>query len=209
MADWNTHLYCAHRVNQELQFAGKDMDEFLFGNLLPDVNMGWIITPEVRLEQADTHFDAIGQEYFWAPLRFYEKYKNEIDEKDPLCLGYLFHLWIDVSLMTNFVSKIPMSQMISDYHGVRAIKWKDAGLFIKKYKFPLSSENIDDIVKHSKVVDEINVTKEDLIKVVEYSKANLQEYSADEYCLYTKEEFAVFYEKICCDFIAWVKSLPQ
>lgn len=206
MADWNTHLYCAHRVNRVLQYDGKDLDMFLFGNLLPDVNMGWIIECGAHLEQADTHFDAIGQEYFWAPLRFYEKYKTEIDSEDPLFLGYLFHLWLDVSFMTDFVNRIPMSQMISDYHNVRQLKWKDAGLFSKEYRFPLSAEHIDDIVVHSKAIEEISITADDLLRVVEYTNSESQEYEADEYYLYTKEEFAEFYERICCDFISWVKN---
>jgi len=207
MADWNTHLYCANKVNESLQLEGRDLDLFLFGCLLPDINMGWLITPKVRLEQAETHFDAIGQEYFWAPLRFYEKYKEAIHAGNPLYLGYLFHLWLDVSFMTNFVSKVPMSEMISNYHKVREIKWKDAGLFIRDYKCPLSAEHVDEIVNEAKAIEEVRITKKDLLLVVEYMKDASPEYEGEEYFLYTEEEFAAFYEKVCQDFIGWTRKM--
>lgn len=206
MSDWNTHLYCANRVNQVLQYQGKDLDLFLFGNILPDVNMGWIITPDVRLEQADTHFDAMGQEYFWAPLRFYEEYREAIDSREPLHMGYLFHLWLDVSFMTYFVSRMPMSLMVSDYHKVRELKWKDAGLFINDYKCPLSPENIDDIVSQAKSIREVNISKQDLQKVVEYTGAGSKEYEGDEYQLFSEKELADFYDRICSDFMAWIPT---
>jgi len=206
MADWKTHLYCANRVNETFDLKGKELDQFLFGSLLPDVNMGWVITPEVTLAQDVTHFDEIGQEYFWAPLRFYEKYKADIDSKNPLYLGYLFHLWLDVSIMADFVSRVSMSDMINNYHDVRQWKWKDLDLFIKDYKYELSAEYIDDIINQSKNIEEVQITKGDLLSVVDY--INTFEINADyDYFVYTEQELADFYEKICLDFIKWTKNI--
>ena len=134
MAEWNTHLYCARKVNETLNLIGYELDLFLYGNLLPDVNAGWLINPKVKLEQPLTHFEAIGQGYFWSPHTFYEEYKEEIKAKNPLFLGYLFHIWLDVKVMTDFVSRVPMSKMINDGYEVRSWKWKDMGVFIKNKK---------------------------------------------------------------------------
>ena len=205
MSDWNTHLYCAHRVNEALQFQDKELEMFLYGNLLPDINMGWLIHPNVVMHQEDTHFDALGQEYFWAPLRFYEKYEKKIAEKHPLYLGYLFHLWLDVSYMTDFVSRIPMSQMIEKYHEVRQWKWKDGGLFIKRFHYTLSDEIFDDILAESAEIEEVKLTKDDLRQVVDLLKGNATEYDGKEYYLYTEDDLTAFYEKVCSDFIGWIR----
>lgn len=209
MSDWNTHLYCAHRVNEALQFQDKELEMFLYGNLLPDINMGWLIHPNVVMHQEDTHFDALGQEYFWAPLRFYEKYEKKIEEKHPLYLGYLFHLWLDVSYMTDFVSRIPMSQMIEKYHEVRQWKWKDGGLFIKRFHYTLSDEIFDDILAESAVIEEVKLTKDDLRQVVDLLKGNATEYDGKEYYLYTEDDLTAFYEKVCSDFIGWINRLHK
>lgn len=204
MSDWNTHIHCANIVNKELKFSGKDLDLFLYGNLLPDVNMGWIIAPEVRLEQADTHFDGMGQEYFWAPLRFYDKYKDEINKRNPIYLGYMFHLWMDVCFMSDFVSRISMSEMIDKRYEVREIKWKDAAVYIKDYRHELSSDNIDEIVEAARGIDEVQLVKSDLLKVADYVNAGASEYDGGDYRVYTTDEFDKFYEKTCQDFIKWV-----
>lgn len=209
MSDWNTHLYCAHRVNEALQFQDKELEMFLYGNLLPDINMGWLIHPNVVMHQEDTHFDALGQEYFWAPLRLYEKYEKKIAEKHPLYLGYLFHLWLDVSYMTDFVSRIPMSQMIEKYHEVRQWKWKDGGLFIKRFHYTLSDEIFDDILAESAEIEEVKLTKDDLRQVVDLLKGNATEYDGKEYYLYTEDDLTAFYEKVCSDFIGWINRLHK
>lgn len=209
MSDWNTHLYCAHRVNEALQFQDKELEMFLYGNLLPDINMGWLIHPNVVMHQEDTHFDALGQEYFWAPLRFYEKYEKKIAEKHPLYLGYLFHLWLDVSYMTDFVSRIPMSQMIEKYHEVRQWKWKDGGLFIKRFHYTLSDEIFDDILDESAEIEEVKLTKDDLRQVVDLLRGNAIEYDGKEYYLYTEDDLTAFYEKVCSDFIGWINRLHK
>lgn len=51
---------------------------------------------------------------FWSPMRFYEKYASEISKKNPVILGYLFHLWLDVNVMTFFMSRVPFSDVINN-----------------------------------------------------------------------------------------------
>lgn len=207
MSDWNTHLYCANIVNKSLKLDGKELDMFRFGNLLPDVNMGWIIEPDVKKYQEETHFDAMGQDYFWAPLRFYEKYEDYIKTRNPIFCGYLFHLWLDVAFMTNFVSKIPMSDMISRHYKVRQSKWKDGELFIKDHHFSLSSENIRDIQEASKNIEEVSISENDLKKVVDYINNYKCECDGDEYAVYSSFELEQFYKSVSNDFVSWIESL--
>lgn len=203
MADWNTHLYCAYRVNETLGFEGRDLDMFLYGSLLPDINLGWLIKPEVRLEQADTHFDAVGQEYFWAPARFCDKYPEQIKARDPLFLGYLFHLWLDVAIMTDFVSKVPMSEMIGRRHEVREWKWKDMAMFIKEHHYSLSTANLKEIAERAALIEEIRVTEPDLLKAADFVENVSAEFESDRYYLYTGDELSQFFEKTCRDFVRW------
>lgn len=206
MSDWNTHLYCANIVNESLRLEGRDLNLFLFGNLLPDVNMGWIIHPEVVMHQKDTHFDEVGQDYFWAPLRFYQKYEAEVKAKNPLFLGYLFHLWLDVSFMTDFMSRIPMSDMISRHYEVRERKWKDCGLFIRDYHYTLPSEYIPDVYEEAKKIEEVQISEDDLKKVVDYLDNNLTEFEGDAYIVYKPSELKQFYDSVIKDFVTWVEN---
>lgn len=196
-------------VNEALRLSGKDLDMFMFGNLLPDVNMGWIIEPDVKLRQADTHFDAVGQDYFWAPRRFYEEYEAEIKAKKPLFLGYLFHIWLDVSFMTDFVSKVPMSDMVSRHYKVRESKWKDCGLFIKDYHFTLSDEYIYEICEASKSIAEIKISENDLKKVADNINNTCSEFAGEEYTVYKPSELKRFYESVSADFISWISTIKD
>lgn len=206
MADWNTHLYCAHKVNEVLKLEGRDLDLFLYGNILPDINLGWMVKPTIKLTHELTHFDSMGQEFFWAPLRFYEKYKEQIDSKNPLFLGFLFHLWIDVALMTEFVSNVSMGDMISRKYEVREWKWRDTRRFISKYSYTLSSTCFNDVINSSESIDEINITESDLMQVQNcLSNDNLN--VDDKYYLFDEETLSRLYEKNSLDFINWLNEL--
>lgn len=206
MADWNTHLYCATKVNEALKLEGKDLSLFLFGNLLPDVNMGWIITPEVQLKQDDTHFNGMGQGYFMSPRWFYEKYKTEIDSRHPIFLGYLFHLWLDVTIMTDFVSRLNMSDLVDDYETTRRQKWYDMGIFISSKHFELPTEYIDDVVRESEKIAEVKIRRSDLLKVCEFISNSNSDMANNEYKVYTEDALNEFYNKTCMDFIKWCSA---
>lgn len=206
MSDWNTHLYCASKVNEVLGFKGKELDMFFYGNIFPDINIGWIITPEVKIDHTSTHFDDMGQGYFWSPSRFFDKYKEEILSGNPLLLGYLFHIWLDVKFMTDFVDRLPMSLMIDKKYLVREYKWKDARFFIKKYQFTLEKDNIDAIVEASKLIEEVNVTSKDLNIAADFVNNSSDAITSDSYYVYSEDAFNEFYDEICEDFVNWIKE---
>lgn len=208
MADWNTHLFCANKVNESLGFEGAALEMFLYGNLLPDVNPGWLIKPKNHIDQPITHFEAgmAGQDYFWVPKRFFEKYKEKIIVKNPVYLGYLFHLWVDVTLMTNFVSRVKMSDMIDNGKEVREWKWKDVYAFIKKYTVNLPIDNIDLVVEEAKEIEEISVVREDLLQIPDFLINLAKENEYTEFGVFDQESASAFFESVCDDFVFWCKG---
>lgn len=210
MAEWNTHLYCARKVSEKLNLEDVQKDLFLFGNLIPDVNPGWVIKPETRIEQYITHFDVekSGPQYFWEAYRFYEKYEAEIRKKNPVYLGFLFHLWVDVKLTSDFMSRVPMSQMISRGIDVREWKWKDNRLFIKDFPQTISRENIALAVEAAKGIEEINVTENDLNHAVDFLENRNVGDGIDDYSyqVYGQESMRKLFDEISLDFVEWVKQ---
>lgn len=206
MADWSTHLYCAEKVNQVLKFEGVDLDVFLYGNLLPDINPGWVVRPSVQIDQSITHFEEgyTGQAYFWAPVRFLEKYTAEIQRKNPIFLGYLFHLWIDVGVMTAFMSRVPFSAMMKDGSEVNRIKRNDLNIYIKKYPQRLATDNIAAVVRAAEGIKEISITKEDLEQVPGSIDNGPADIIDGKYHVFDEKSLDVFYAQSCSDFVAWL-----
>lgn len=211
MAEWNTHLYCARKVSENLKLEGAERDLFLFGNIMPDVNPGWVIKPETQIDQYITHFDVekCGPQYFWEAYRFYDKYESEIRKKNPVYLGFLFHIWVDVTLTSNFISRVPMSQLISNGIEVREWKWKDNLLFIKDFPQTISRENIALAVEAAKGIEEISVTEKDLNSVVDFleNPAGTRDLTGYNYHVYTGESMGALFDGICQDFTVWVEAL--
>lgn len=201
MANWNTHIYCANKVNEVLSFKDEALDMFLYGNLLPDVNPGWLIKPEVHIDQKVTHFEKVGQEYFWSAKRFMDKYDRRINKDNPLYLGYFFHIWLDICVMTDFVAKVPMSDLVCRGHEVREWKWNDMNVFIGKYSFDLSIDCIQEIVEAAKGIEEINITAKDLGQIPDFLHKLAKDNNASEYRFYDKRTFEDLYDRICRDFV--------
>lgn len=207
MADWNTHIFCALKVNEKLHFEGADLEKFLYGNIFPDINMGWLLQPELVLEQKVTHFDGMGQEYFFGPKKFFDKYEARIMEKNPLYLGYLFHLWLDVSIMTNYIAKVPMSDVVMNGSLVREWKWNDMAVFIKKFSYELSSEHIDEILEESKGIEEVSLTAEELRQIPKLLKDARRENNCKQYLHFDEKMMKDFYDRICKDFTDWYRNI--
>jgi len=210
MADWLTHLYCAEKVNKDMGFSGEKLELFFFGNLLPDVNPGWLIAPKVEIEQAITHFEAgiTGQGYFWSPQRFFEKYESKIREKNPIYLGYMFHLWLDVAFMTDFVSRVRMSDMVMNGEEAREWKWKDLAFYIsKKTTVFLNGDIAPMVVAGAEGIEETDISEEDIRKIPGFLEDVKKGETETGYRIYSDEELTDFFERVCSDFSAWVKTI--
>lgn len=206
MADWFTHLYCANIVNESLKYEGMQKDMFLYGNIMPDINPGWIIEPDTRIEQPITHIEDgwKGQDYFWEPQRFYEKYKEEISANNPLYVGYMFHLWLDVTAMTAFVGRIPMSDMIMRGYDVRQWKWQDLENFSRNYPQKISTDYVAQVAEAASGIEEIKITENDLRKVASYLEYHATEDCNYGYHVFDEKSLVALWESACSDFVKWI-----
>ena len=92
MPHWKTHIEIAKRCNEFLKFNKSDYTLFLFGNILPDINNGYVIKNVSKIiAHKITHYD--GEKDFKGYRRFYIKYAKYI--QDPVILGSLTHLMTD------------------------------------------------------------------------------------------------------------------
>lgn len=91
MPGWNIHLEAGERLADKLKLSGRNRKEFLLGCILPDINNGYVNKVKVVKEHSDTHYAYEKR----SSLNFYEENKRKIYERDPIFLGYLFHLYTD------------------------------------------------------------------------------------------------------------------
>ena len=52
MPNWKIHFEIGKRVNEELKFDGEDLNLFLLGNILPDLNNKYIVV-EIEISDID------------------------------------------------------------------------------------------------------------------------------------------------------------
>ena len=105
MPGWNIHLEAGSRLADRLKLSGRARKKFLLGCLLPDINNGYINKVKIEKPHEETHY-AYDQK---SSLNFYANYKTEIDQQDPICLGYLLHLYTDGYFNYNFYHNIKRS----------------------------------------------------------------------------------------------------
>ena len=107
MPGWNIHLEAGERVAKKLKFTKNKRKEFLLGCLLPDINNGYVNKVKVRKHHDETHY-AYDQK---SSLNFYAENRDKIRERDPIFLGYLFHLYTDGFFNYDFYRTIKRHKM--------------------------------------------------------------------------------------------------
>ena len=91
MPSWSVHLAIAKKVNKKLKLND---DLFLYGNLVPDVDKGTMITRyEAHYYNDKLRFPTVPQEKMIDINNFLNVYKNKLN--NPLILGYYSHLLTD------------------------------------------------------------------------------------------------------------------
>lgn len=91
MPSWSVHLAVAKKVNKKLKLND---DLFLYGNLIPDVDKGTIITRyEAHYYNEKLPFPTVPQEKMIDINKFLSVYKSKLG--NPLILGYYSHLLTD------------------------------------------------------------------------------------------------------------------
>ena len=102
MPSWNIHLEAGERLASKLHFSEKDRKAFLLGCILPDINNGYINAVSVAKPHEETHYNFNKK----SSLNFYAENKAQIDAREPIFLGYLFHLYTDGTFNYDFYSSV-------------------------------------------------------------------------------------------------------
>lgn len=97
MPSWAIHLNIAKELSKNM--AEETKESFILGNILPDVNVGYLINPiSKQIPYTITHYGRWKKlEKDTRELPDYEEFIKEYkkDLKNPIVLGYLSHLMTD------------------------------------------------------------------------------------------------------------------
>ena len=191
MPNWRTHLEISKELNKVLKYNEDDYRLFAFGSILPDINNGYLV-PDVSkvINHLITHFDLNGENNY---MDFYNKYKNQI--KDPLIFGYFTQIYTDHNWNQNFYRKVKdLRKTAEDRTQFRIAKQSDFLVYNSKFMDnTIDITNIDKMLDESKKIEEIDITKEDIIKSKEFLD-NQKPYNA-KMIYHTLEELDKLKEK--------------
>lgn len=211
MPSWGIHLATAKKLQEKLQIETND---FLLGNILPDINNGYVMEGISCLKTyQETHYfelqDLNGQKEWLPNLQSFIQ-DNQKKIKHPIVLGYYTHLladyywnkltYLQYGILNNNKERIGIRKntgenFICDKETARKMKVNDFNSYSKwlyqenKVQNPIIQE---EQLKEIQIIKTVSLTKEDLKKVKEYLKKeeiqNKKEKSEQNYQIYTKEE---------------------
>lgn len=203
MPTWAIHLSIAKKLNTKLNLS---KDEFLFGNILPDIPNGYYIKDiSSIISYNETHFIPVDEDkYINCPKipkyeLFLDKYSNYI--KNPVILGYYVHLLTDYYFNKEIINNYITLGVNVDFNTIKQFDFK----LLEKYlinktdiKIPKYNEKI-----YFDSIKLLKLTKDDIKKTInylnnKYYKDNIK--SNDEYKLIPFNELLKIYEG-CIEFI--------
>lgn len=165
MPSWNIHLEAGNRLARRLKLTGTKRKEFLLGCLLPDVNNGYINQVKVKKQHEETHY-AYNQK---SSLNFYAENRAKIQARDPIFLGYLFHLYTDGFFNYDFyrtIKRHPLGRH-RNHIAKRKIKHHDFWLYDTKFHHHLNitASELPALVARANEIPATEVTAEDITNV--------------------------------------------
>ncbi len=190
MPGWNIHLEAGERLAQKLNFSEVKKKEFLFGCILPDINNGYINKVKKVMCHEKTHY-AYDQK---SSLNFYAENKAEIDRREPVFFGYLFHLYTDGFFNYDFFRTIKHSPMGDglNYDEKQRIKHHDFPIYDSNFTHRIGVESREEAERLAKKANMINIPEitaediEDIERIL--TSGELKEYfKGEDYMFYTKE----------------------
>lgn len=189
MPSWNVHLEAGNRVAKKLKLSGEKKKEFLFGCVLPDINNGYINRVKTEKPHDSTHY-AYNQK---SSLNFYANYKKEVDKLDPICLGYLLHLYTDGYFNYDFyrtIKRVPLGEGL-EFKEKQTIKHHDFWLYDLNFKHCLNIKDLSEAKKLANSANKISavkITPEDILDVEDILVKNelSEKLKGSDYIFYTK-----------------------
>ncbi len=190
MPSWNVHLEAGNRVAKKLKLSGKKRQEFLLGCLLPDVNNGYVNRVKIEKPHETTHYNYDQK----SSLNFYADYKEQIDEKDPIYLGYLLHLYTDGYFNYDFfrtIKRNPLGEGL-DHDEKQKIKWHDFWLYDLEYKHCIGVKDLASakpLAESANRIKAVKIDPEDILNVekILVSGELSQKLKGEDYIFYTKK----------------------
>ncbi len=188
MPGWNIHLEAGNRLAKKLKFSGQKRKEFLLGCVLPDINNGYANKVRVKKIHEETHY-AYDQK---SSLNFYAENRSEILSKNPIFLGYLFHLYTDGFFNYDFYRTIKRNKLGEglDHDAKRKIKHNDFFLYDTCFyhHLRLKPEDYKILAKKANQINTVEIEPEDIEEV---ENILIERRFADEY----KNKKYIFYNK--------------
>lgn len=191
MPSWNIHLEVGERLADKLKFSGKKRKCFLLGCLLPDINNGYVNRVEIKKAHELTHF-AYDEK---SSLNFYATYKNEIDAREPIFLGYLLHLYTDGFFNYRYYRAInhePRGETLSKQEKLD-IKHHDFWIYDTNFDHQIGivrEDELQEMTQEANRIAEVEVTANDIMDVerILQSKELSNAIKGEKYTYYTKEK---------------------
>ncbi len=223
MPNWGEHLLIANKILKKIKL---DENLFLFGNILPDVQDGFLVKGISNIQPHKiNHYDLNGENYNPDTKKeyevFYEMYSKKID--NPVIMGYLSHLitdslWNDIfyngkcvkenDKLIGFINK--NGELIKgDKNDLRANKQRDFGIFssyiYKNHNMKLP-EFSSEVAQNANIIGNININDDDVKKVVDYiNKTKIDAMNqSQEMQVFTIEELEKQIDNtvdVVCDFL--------
>lgn len=221
MPTWGMHLLTAKKISEKVKIS--DYNNFLIGNVLVDANNGYVI-PDVSniISHKETHYYTKTINKRTGEIMYCDIDKCINDNKgnlsNSLVIGYITHLLTDVYWNNLTYTKHGVrndkgeligvklnngEELIADGETRRKIKTED----FRTFSHHINSTNVLDIPKYdkeiykkAKEIKTINLTDEDIKKVIEYLNTTKHERESEEekYKIFTYEEMEKNVDK-CVD----------
>lgn len=192
MPNWGEHLLIANKILKKIKL---DENLFLFGNVLPDVQDGYLVKGISNIQPHQVnHYDLNGENYNPNNKKeyenFYEIYSNKMNNS--IIMGYLSHLITDSLWNDAFYNKKCVKEndkiigfinkngelIKGEKKELRRYKQEEFRIFqyyiYKKYDMKLPKFSLD-ISKNANIIENININDEDVKKVVEYINETKQD----------------------------------
>lgn len=218
MPSWPIHIALAHKLNKQLKLN----DDFILGNIMPDVLDGYVIKPSNKTEKKQSHYYSNKK---INPENFVKENKNELH--NPIILGYLIHLLTD-----KFYNEETAKHFINENNNLYVVlndntkAPKNLETFgmkhqdLDKYGKMLAQNNLlgNKIILNNNTFNNIKHLKqfnyntsdiENTIKIINdwiYNKINI---TNKEYKLYSQKELDEIYENCYQYILNYLKNLKE
>lgn len=192
MPNWRIHLEIGKIIGKKIKYNKQDMQLYMLGNILPDINNGHIVKDISKvLSHEFTHYRS---EKIAGYMNFYNL--NKKNANNPIIVGFLVHLYTDFLFNRDFYMKKCLTDDKNKTHEeLRSLKHSDFESYNNKFiDNELDIDNIEKAEEAAKIIDNVSVTEQDIKNVVTFLQTH--EKSNKELSFYKTEELDELMENV-------------